>query len=35
MHARGHIHNRDAGDIRGLIAHLDYIQWLGIDCIWI
>ncbi|MDY5150629.1 maltose alpha-D-glucosyltransferase [Actinotignum timonense] len=23
------------GDIRGLIAHLDYIQWLGIDCIWI
>lgn len=23
------------GDIRGLISHLDYIQWLGIDCIWI
>jgi maltose alpha-D-glucosyltransferase/alpha-amylase len=23
------------GDIRGLINKLDYLQWLGIDCIWL
>ncbi|MCW2544047.1 MAG: trehalose synthase, partial [Frankiales bacterium] len=23
------------GDIRGLIGKLDYLQWLGIDCIWL
>ena len=23
------------GDIRGLIERLDYIEWLGIDCIWL
>ncbi len=23
------------GDLRGLIAKLDYLQWLGIDCIWL
>jgi maltose alpha-D-glucosyltransferase/alpha-amylase len=23
------------GDIRGLISRLDYLQWLGIDCIWL
>ncbi|HVE98422.1 MAG TPA: maltose alpha-D-glucosyltransferase, partial [Mycobacteriales bacterium] len=23
------------GDIRGLIDKLDYIQWLGVDCIWL
>ena len=23
------------GDIRGLIERLDYLQWLGIDCIWL
>jgi len=23
------------GDIRGLIDRLDYIEWLGIDCIWL
>jgi maltose alpha-D-glucosyltransferase / alpha-amylase len=23
------------GDIRGLIDKLDYLQWLGIDCIWL
>ena len=23
------------GDIRGLINRLDYLQWLGIDCIWL
>jgi maltose alpha-D-glucosyltransferase/alpha-amylase len=23
------------GDIKGLISKLDYLQWLGIDCIWL
>jgi maltose alpha-D-glucosyltransferase/alpha-amylase len=23
------------GDIRGLISRLDYLQWLGIDCLWL
>jgi maltose alpha-D-glucosyltransferase/alpha-amylase len=23
------------GDIRGLIEQLDYIEWLGVDCIWL
>src|SRR4051812_50079801 len=23
------------GDIRGLTQKLDYLQWLGIDCIWL
>ncbi|MEU8056888.1 maltose alpha-D-glucosyltransferase [Microbispora bryophytorum] len=23
------------GDIRGLIQKLDYLQWLGIDCLWL
>jgi maltose alpha-D-glucosyltransferase/alpha-amylase len=23
------------GDLRGLISKLDYLQWLGIDCIWL
>jgi len=29
-------HNGDGtGDIRGLIDKLDYLQWLGVDCIWL
>ena len=24
-----------AGDLRGLIENLDYLAWLGIDCLWI
>src|SRR6185312_5185212 len=24
-----------AGDLRGLLGQLDYLQWLGIDCIWL
>jgi maltose alpha-D-glucosyltransferase/alpha-amylase len=29
-------HNGDGtGDIRGLTEKLDYIQWLGVDCIWL
>lgn len=28
--------NRDGhGDLRGLIAKLDYLQWLGVDCLWL
>src|SRR5262245_66306110 len=23
------------GDFRGLIQKLDYLQWLGVDCLWI
>ncbi|MDQ1681634.1 MAG: maltose alpha-D-glucosyltransferase / alpha-amylase, partial [Frankiaceae bacterium] len=23
------------GDIRGLIQRLDYLQWLGVDCLWL
>ena len=23
------------GDFRGLIGHLDYLEWLGVDCIWL
>jgi maltose alpha-D-glucosyltransferase / alpha-amylase len=23
------------GDFRGLIEHLDYLEWLGVDCIWL
>ena len=23
------------GDIKGLIGKLDYLQWLGVDCIWL
>ncbi|OOK64574.1 alpha amylase, catalytic domain protein [Mycobacterium kansasii] len=24
-----------SGDLRGLLDRLDYLQWLGIDCIWL
>ncbi|MGH3422800.1 MAG: alpha-amylase family glycosyl hydrolase, partial [Streptosporangiaceae bacterium] len=23
------------GDLRGLISRLDYLEWLGIDCLWL
>ncbi|HMU36273.1 MAG TPA: alpha-amylase family glycosyl hydrolase, partial [Marmoricola sp.] len=23
------------GDFQGLIEKLDYIQWLGVDCVWV
>ncbi len=23
------------GDLKGLIAKLDYLQWLGVDCLWL
>ena len=31
-----HDSNEDGtGDLQGLTARLDYLQWLGIDCIWL
>ncbi len=27
--------NDGTGDIRGLTSKLDYIQWLGVDCLWL
>lgn len=24
-----------SGDLRGLIQRLDYLQWLGVDCLWL
>jgi maltose alpha-D-glucosyltransferase/alpha-amylase len=31
-----HDSNRDGtGDLRGLVEKLDYIEWLGVDCLWL
>ncbi len=27
--------NDGAGDLPGVIAKLDYLQWLGVDCLWL
>jgi maltose alpha-D-glucosyltransferase/alpha-amylase len=37
IHLRGFFDgNGDgSGDFRGLIEKLDYLQWLGVDCIWL
>src|SRR5829696_3363409 len=37
IHIRGFFDGNDdgSGDFRGLIDKLDYLQWLGIDCIWL
>jgi maltose alpha-D-glucosyltransferase/alpha-amylase len=37
IHIRGFFDGNDDGfgDFRGLIDKLDYLQWLGIDCIWL
>jgi maltose alpha-D-glucosyltransferase/alpha-amylase len=37
IHVRGFFDGNDdgAGDFRGLNDKLDYLQWLGIDCIWL
>jgi maltose alpha-D-glucosyltransferase / alpha-amylase len=37
IHVRGFFDGNDdgAGDFRGLSEKLDYLQWLGIDCIWL
>jgi maltose alpha-D-glucosyltransferase/alpha-amylase len=37
IHIRGFYDGNDdgSGDFRGLIEKLDYLQWLGIDCVWL
>src|SRR6202046_1808072 len=37
IHIRGFADGNDdgIGDFRGLTERLDYLQWLGIDCIWL
>src|SRR6266576_1003083 len=37
IHIRGFFDGTDdgSGDFRGLIEKLDYLQWLGVDCIWL
>ncbi|MBV8562439.1 MAG: trehalose synthase, partial [Actinobacteria bacterium] len=37
IHIRGFFDGNDdgAGDFRGLIDKLDYLEWLGVDCIWL
>jgi maltose alpha-D-glucosyltransferase/alpha-amylase len=37
IHVRGFFDgNGDGmGDLQGLAAKLDYLEWLGIDCIWL
>src|SRR6478609_2879979 len=27
--------NDGTGDLKGITAKLDYLQWLGVDCIWL
>jgi maltose alpha-D-glucosyltransferase/alpha-amylase len=37
IHIRGFADGNDdgSGDLRGLTEKLDYLQWLGVDCIWL
>ncbi len=37
IHIRGFFDGSDdgSGDFRGLTDKLDYLQWLGVDCIWL
>jgi maltose alpha-D-glucosyltransferase / alpha-amylase len=37
IHIRGFFDGNEdgSGDFRGLMQKLDYLQWLGIDCIWL
>jgi maltose alpha-D-glucosyltransferase/alpha-amylase len=37
IHIRGFADGNDdgIGDLRGLAEKLDYLQWLGVDCIWL
>ncbi|HVF11509.1 MAG TPA: maltose alpha-D-glucosyltransferase [Actinomycetota bacterium] len=37
VHVRGFYdaNNDGTGDLRGLIEKLDYLQWLGVDCLWL
>lgn len=35
VYAFGDSDGDGVGDFAGLTAHLDYLQWLGVDCLWI
>jgi maltose alpha-D-glucosyltransferase/alpha-amylase len=37
IHIRGFFDGNDdgSGDFRGLIDKLDYLEWLGVDCLWL
>src|ERR1700716_859569 len=37
IHIRGFFDGNDdgSGDFRGLIDKLDFLQWLGVDCLWL
>lgn len=35
LRAFGDTEGSGTGDFRGLIEHLDYLQWLGVDALWI
>jgi maltose alpha-D-glucosyltransferase/alpha-amylase len=37
VHLRGFFDGNDdgSGDLRGLTDKLDYLQWLGVDCVWL
>ncbi|HUH21357.1 MAG TPA: maltose alpha-D-glucosyltransferase, partial [Gaiellaceae bacterium] len=37
IHIRGFADGNDdgSGDFRGLTGKLDYLQWLGVDCVWL
>ncbi|MGH3007832.1 MAG: maltose alpha-D-glucosyltransferase [Gaiellaceae bacterium] len=37
IHIRGFYDGNDdgSGDFRGLIDKLDYLEWLGVDCLWL
>ena len=37
IHIRGFFDGNDdgSGDFRGLIDKLDYLQWIGVDCVWL
>jgi maltose alpha-D-glucosyltransferase/alpha-amylase len=37
IHTRAFFDGNDdgSGDLRGVVEKLDYLQWLGIDCIWL
>ena len=35
LRAFGDSDGSGTGDLRGLIDRLDYLQWLGIDCLWL
>ena len=37
LHTRAFFDSSDdgTGDFRGLRQKLDYLQWLGVDCVWL